>query len=129
MGFYEAAFEGFQALPGASDMHGVVRYRDLTIMFIKQGGCSPALSPDSSGHNCPMSLYIYVDDVDAFYQRAVEAGAKGTSEPKDVFYGDRVASVVDPDGYSWVFATRSKDDSHTDEAHKQCFQKQHASDN
>ncbi len=68
MGFFKAAFEGFQALPGASNMHGVVCYCDLTIMFIKQGGCSPTLSLNPSRHNCPMSLYIYIDYVDAFYQ-------------------------------------------------------------
>jgi hypothetical protein len=54
-------------------------------------------------------MWLYVKDCDAAYRRAVDAGAKSRSEPADMFWGDRVAAVVDPYGYSWSFATHVKD--------------------
>ncbi len=50
-------------------------------------------------------LYLYVDDVDATYQRALEAGAVSMEEPNDVPYGDRRAMVKDPCGNDWQIAT------------------------
>lgn len=52
----------------------------------------------------PTMFFLYVDDVDAWYQRAVASGATSTSEPKQA-YGDRVASVTDPFGNTWYIAT------------------------
>jgi PhnB protein len=49
---------------------------------------------------------MYVEDVDAAYQRAVQAGAKARSPPSDGFWGDRWASVEDPFGHRWSIATR-----------------------
>jgi uncharacterized glyoxalase superfamily protein PhnB len=51
-------------------------------------------------------LYVYVDDVDRTYQRALEAGATTLEEPQDLDYGDRRAMVVDPSGNMWQIATR-----------------------
>jgi PhnB protein len=50
-------------------------------------------------------LYLYVDDVDATYQRALKAGAVSLEEPQDVPYGDRRAMVKDPCGNDWQIAT------------------------
>jgi len=50
-----------------------------------------------------------VNDVDAQYQQAIDAGALSVSEPKDQFYGDRSASVKDPFGHLWFLATRKED--------------------
>jgi uncharacterized glyoxalase superfamily protein PhnB len=50
-------------------------------------------------------LYLYVDDVDATYQRALEAGAVSLEEPSDLPYGDRRAMISDPSGNDWQIAT------------------------
>jgi uncharacterized glyoxalase superfamily protein PhnB len=53
----------------------------------------------------PAFLYLYVDDVDATYQRALEAGAVCLEEPADMPYGDRRGMVRDPCGNDWQIAT------------------------
>ena len=50
-------------------------------------------------------LYVYVDDADATYARALEAGARSVEEPQDTPYGDRRAMVTDPWGNDWQIAT------------------------
>jgi PhnB protein len=54
-------------------------------------------------------IYVYVDDVDAHYDRAKTAGAKITREPEDQFYGDRNYGVEDPEGHEWFFGTHVRD--------------------
>ena len=53
----------------------------------------------------PAFLYLYVDDIDATYQRALAAGAVSLEEPRDVPYGDRRAMVKDPCGNDWQIAS------------------------
>jgi PhnB protein len=65
-------------------------------------------SPQSSG-GTPVKLLIYVDDVDALVKRAESAGAKVLRQPADQFYGDRMATLEDPYGHSWSFATHIED--------------------
>jgi PhnB protein len=57
----------------------------------------------------PLTMWLYVPDCDAAFRRAVEAGAKATYAPSDMFWGDRCAGVADPFGYVWSFATHQKD--------------------
>ena len=54
-------------------------------------------------------LYLYLEDTDAAYRRALEAGATVIEEPSDMFYGDRRATVRDPFGNIWQIATRKED--------------------
>ena len=56
-----------------------------------------------------MTLHIYVEDVDAFVDRAVEAGAKVTMPVMDAFWGDRYGRLEDPFGHNWSVATRVRD--------------------
>jgi PhnB protein len=55
------------------------------------------------------TLYVYVDDADARYQKALAAGATSISEPADQFYGDRHAGVKDANGITWWIATHFED--------------------
>ena len=57
----------------------------------------------------PCSIYLYVEDVDAVYHRATEAGGKSMMEPADQFYGDRIASVEDTEGNYWYISTHIED--------------------
>jgi uncharacterized glyoxalase superfamily protein PhnB len=54
---------------------------------------------------CPAFLYVYVDDTDETYQRAVAAGARSLEEPSDLPYGDRRGMVEDEWGNTWQIAT------------------------
>ena len=54
-------------------------------------------------------LYLYVDDIDQTYQRALEAGAVSLEEPTDLPYGDRRGMVRDPCGNIWQIATHKED--------------------
>ena len=64
-------------------------------------------SPANSGVASPISTYVYCPDVDALFKQAIAAGAKESSAPADMFWGDRMCQVEDPDGYRWSFATHT----------------------
>jgi PhnB protein len=57
----------------------------------------------------PAFLYLYLDDTDSAYRRALEAGAIAIEEPADMHYGDRRATVRDPFGNIWQIATHKED--------------------
>ncbi|MFC5429629.1 MAG: VOC family protein [Paraburkholderia sp.] len=109
MVFFESAF-GFVVRDCVEDdgavMHVEMTYHDqLIVMFAPEGAFgSTAHTPKSAGAIAPQSFYLYVDDVDAVYARALEAGAKSLSEPQNQFWGDRFAQVEDLDGYRWALA-------------------------
>ncbi len=87
-----------------SFMHGEVGYQDNRVMLgtpVDEDGNARKLR-GTSRTCCVMCL---VDDVDAHYERAKNAGANITGEPEDRPYGDRVYSVSDPEGHDWFFAT------------------------
>jgi PhnB protein len=72
-------------------------------------------------------IYLYVEDVDAVYKRAVQAGATSIKEPANQFYGDRSAGVTDPVGNYWGIATRVEDVSPEELARRsETFAKQSA---
>lgn len=56
-----------------------------------------------------ISLYVYVEDVDAVFARAAAAGGTVTMEPADMFYGDRHGGVQDPSGNNWWIASHIED--------------------
>ncbi len=70
------------------------------------GGIDP--SPKTLGGS-PVALFVYVEDVDDVFRRAVDAGAQVLEEPQDRFYGDRVAMFDDPFGHRWNIATHIED--------------------
>jgi uncharacterized glyoxalase superfamily protein PhnB len=110
LSFCECAF-GFQVgetMKGddGNTVHGAMQFHDQIIMFGREGSDDkPMRSPSTTGVTSPVSLYFYVEDVDAAYRRAVDAGAEVWYEPADMHWGDRMATVVDPDGYAWSIAT------------------------
>ncbi len=65
-------------------------------------------SPLTLGGN-PMTLGLYVQDVDSSFQKALDAGATVITPVKDEFYGDRVGQVLDPYGYKWMLTTHQED--------------------
>lgn len=89
-------------------MHVEMVYRgQLIVMFAPEGAFgSTARTPKSAGATAQQSFYLYVDDVDATWRRALDAGAKSLSAPQNQFWGDRFAQIEDLDGYRWALACR-----------------------
>jgi PhnB protein len=107
--FYEKAF-GFEkhfSMPGPDGrtFHAEVAWRDALFMIGPENDAGPCKSPATLGVRPSSSLYVYCDDVDALCQRATSAGAAVDMPPQDMFWGDRICSLIDPDGYVWCFAT------------------------
>ena len=94
-----------QTTPEGTIMHAQIRIGDSVVMM---GETNAQAKP------MPTMLYVYVEDVDAVYKRALQAGAKSVRELKDEFYGDRAGGVTDPVGNQWWIATH-KEDVSTDE--------------
>src|SRR5262245_60584389 len=111
--FYQRAF-GFEkkmAMPGPNGKtaHAEMIWRDAAIMFGPEGAGCPGKAPATSGVYPPVGLYVYVDDVDALFARATAAGAKAEKPVQDMFWGDRMCQLIDPDGHTWSFATNVAD--------------------
>lgn len=86
--------------PDGAIMHAEMKIGDSVVMM---GEPMEPYGP------MPASLYVYVHDMDAIYQRALQAGATSVMEPADQFYGDRSAGVKDPFGNLWWIATHKED--------------------
>jgi PhnB protein len=86
--------------PDGLVMHASLKIGDSMLMLTDARDKWPAQ---------PASFYLYVDDAEAWYRRAIDAGAQSFSEPKDQFYGDRIGGVTDPMGNMWWFATHIED--------------------
>src|SRR5216117_1365944 len=91
-------------------MQSVTKVRRVAQAEMKIGD-SVIMMADATSENraMPSQLYVYVDDVDTVYKRALEAGGTSISEPTNQFYGDRNANVKDPVGNIWGIATHVED--------------------
>lgn len=110
--FYKKAFGAEQIMnmpgPDGSVMHAELRIGDSTIMLADeklQWGCK---SPQTFGGS-PISFYLYVENVDAAWKRAIDAGAKSKMPLADMFWGDRTGQLEDPFGHLWSLAQHIKD--------------------
>jgi uncharacterized glyoxalase superfamily protein PhnB len=102
--FIQAAFDG-RVTEATPDANGVVRHAEMEIGDSKlMIGQSRAEWPPR-----PATLYLYVENCDEAYRRAVVAGATSLSEPATMFYGDRHAGVTDAQGNQWWMATHVED--------------------
>jgi uncharacterized glyoxalase superfamily protein PhnB len=112
MEFYKAAFGAVELvrLPGPSGklMHGSVRIGDSVLMLVDEVPEWGTLGPKSL-KGSPVTVHLYVTDVDAAVARAVAAGAKVTMPVADMFWGDRYGTLEDPFGHRWSVATHVRD--------------------
>jgi PhnB protein len=110
--FYKQAFGATElfrmADPSGKVGHAEIRIGDCPVMLADEYPDMGARSPESFGGS-PVSLYVYVEDVDAVAERAIAAGAKVERPVKDQFYGDRSGTFVDPFGHKWTIATHVED--------------------
>jgi len=96
------------AAPDGAIMHAVVRIGDSMIMLGDEMEGPGGRSPKTIGGTA-VSLFICQDNVDAFWHRAVDAGAKVVQPLADQFWGDRGGCVEDPSGHQWWLAQHVKD--------------------
>ena len=110
--FYKKAFgatdQGCLAGPDGKVMHALIRIGGDAIMLVDEMPEWGALGPKAL-KGSPVTLHLYVEDVDAVVKRAVEAGAKVTMPVGDQFWGDRYGKLEDPFGHQWSVATHIRD--------------------
>lgn len=113
--FYKKAFNAqlldlFPTFDGKGVMHATLKIGDSIIMMGDEmsGSENCPKSAETMGHS-PISLFLYVSDVDSAFKQAVAAGGQVTMPVADMFWGDRAGSLNDPFGYSWMLATHTKD--------------------
>ena len=110
--FYKKALGAQEVMrladPGGKVHHAEIKIGDSRIMLADEHPEIQALSPKTVGGS-PVSIHLYVEDVDAAVERAVAAGAKLVRPVADQFYGDRTGGVEDPFGYRWFIATHKED--------------------
>ena len=110
--FYKKAFGASElfrmAGPDGKVGHAEIKIGDSPIMLADEHPEMGARGPQTIGGS-PVSLLLYVDDVDALFNQAVAAGATVNRPIKDQFYGDRSGALEDPFGHLWHIATHKED--------------------
>jgi len=110
--FYARAFGARELMrlpdPSGKIGHAEVMIGDAPIMLADEFPDMGYRSPETLGGS-PVSLYLYVQDVDAVVRQAVAAGATLAEPVEDKFYGDRSGKLVDPFGHVWMIATHTED--------------------
>src|SRR5437762_9367608 len=110
--FYKMALGAEEVMrldaPDGKIGHAEIKIGDSRIMLADEHPEIQALSPKTVGGS-PVSLHLYVEDVDKAVERAIAAGGKLIRPVADQFYGDRVGGIEDPFGYRWFIATHKED--------------------
>ncbi|HTP52717.1 MAG TPA: VOC family protein [Anaeromyxobacteraceae bacterium] len=98
----------FPSPDGKSVWHAELRIGD-SIVYAADEMPGRSAKPPAPDRISPVGFWIWTADCDAAHRRAVDAGGRSKMPPTDMFWGDRTATVEDPYGYSWTFATHVKD--------------------
>ncbi len=110
--FYKDAFGAQEIMrmdgPPGKIGHAEIKIGDSFLMLSDEMPGGGNRSPKSLG-GTTASVFLYVNDVDSAYKKAVEAGATGDMPPTDMFWGDRFGKLTDPFGHTWAMATHKED--------------------
>ena len=113
--FYKKAFNATQRMrmdgPNGTVGHAEIEIGGSAVMLADECPDMGFRSPQSIG-GTGVSLHLYVTDVDAYFNRAVAAGARSLRPVQDQFYGDRSGTLEDPFGHVWTISTHKEDLSH-----------------
>jgi len=110
--FYKRAFGAVEvgrfASPDGKIAHAEMKIGDSKLMLSDEFSFGPSRAPESLG-GTTATYYLYTEDVDSLFNRAVEAGATVKFPLKDQFWGDRTGHLADPFGHIWALATHKED--------------------
>ncbi len=110
--FYKKAFDAEEIMvmpgPNGTIMHGEIKIGDSMVFLGDECQERDVLGPQSRG-GATTSLMLYVDDVDAWFDKAVKAGCTVQLAVADQFWGDRFGKLADPFGHQWAIATHVED--------------------
>jgi PhnB protein len=110
--FYKTAFGAKELVrladPTGKVMHAEIHIGDATLMLADEFPEMGYRSPESLGGS-PVSLLLYVEDVDAVFAKAIAGGATGTLAIADTFDGDGRGTLTDPFGHVWLLATKREE--------------------
>ena len=110
--FYKKAFGAVELLripaPGGKIGHAEIKIGDSPVMLSDEYPDMGFKGPESLG-GTPVSLMIYVDDVDKIFPQAIAAGGKEVRPLQNQFYGDRSGTLTDPFGHVWTISTHVED--------------------
>jgi PhnB protein len=110
--FYKRAFGATEIsrMPGPDGRigHAEIKLGDSHVFLSDEYPEMDARSPETLGGS-PVGLFLYLEDVDVVFQRAVSAGAQSVRPPADMFWGDRYGTLRDPFGHVWHVATHIED--------------------
>jgi PhnB protein len=110
--FYQKAFGATEEFrlpaPNGRLMHASVRIGDSVVMLADEFPECGSNGPNAL-KGTPVTLHMYVQDADAAFKRAVDAGATVKMPLQDMFWGDRYGVVVDPCGHNWSIAAHIRD--------------------
>lgn len=111
--FYQRAFGAKELMrmpspDGTRIWHAELQIGDSIVYLGDEMPGNLARAP-TAGEPAAMSIQLYVPGCDAFFERAVKAGAKATRPLQDMFWGDRMGTVMDPYGYQWTIGTHVRD--------------------
>jgi PhnB protein len=110
--FYKQAFGATELFrmdgPDGKVGHAEIKIGDSHVMLADEHPEMNVRAPRTIGGS-PVSLMLYVEDVDATFSRAIEAGAKEVRPVANQFYGDRTGGLEDPFGHVWYVATHVED--------------------
>ena len=110
--FYKQAFGAKELMrldgPEGTVGHAEIQIGDSPIMLADEHPQMGYRGPQALG-GTPVSILLYVENVDAMFQQAVAAGATVFKPVQDQFYGDRSGTLVDPFGHVWTLATHIED--------------------
>jgi PhnB protein len=111
IGFYKNAFDAKELMrleyADGKIGHAEIMIGDSPVMVSDEHPDQGCLSPQTIGGS-PITMHLYVPDADAFFARAIAAGATQLSPVEEQFYGDRAGRLQDPYGYRWHIATATK---------------------
>jgi PhnB protein len=105
---FGAADQGRMPGPDGRLMHAQIRIGDSYVMLVDENRQFGMLGPKSL-NGSPVTIHLYVDDVDRSFERAVAAGATSVMPPADMFWGDRYGVLEDPFGHRWSIATHQRE--------------------
>ena len=94
--------------PDGKISHAELKIGDSIIFLNDENPAMGCQSPQTLGGSTG-GFYLYVEDVDTAFQRAIDAGGKATCPVTDMFWGDRMGNLSDPYGYTWTLSTHTQD--------------------